>query len=188
MELQSALRVAGVSALLAIPALLLSGIFLALFFKGTGEPYGALNDFFVALTLLLLVLPAWALLKLEGIEAHSWFRLLTFLTIGGMVLAATGQILLITRIISLNASFATGTLGLLPILAWAVGQIYLGLKYAEPSHLLGWLMAGVVVSALLLTVAASIRMEAVGWALTVVLLGALCGYLFVLDRTLATVS
>ncbi len=53
------MRVACVSALLALLALLLAGIFLVLFFR-RGEPYGSLNDFFSALALLLLILPAAA--------------------------------------------------------------------------------------------------------------------------------
>ena len=65
-------RLAGISALLAIPALLISGIFWALFPDDAGDVYGSLNDFFVALTMVLLVLPALAVLKvLDGTGLRS---------------------------------------------------------------------------------------------------------------------
>src|SRR5437660_352283 len=100
--------IAGVSALLAIPALLLSGLFLALFFGGRGAQFGPLNDFFVAINLFLLVPPALAIRTAVGGQAGAWFTIVTWLAIAGMVLAGVGQLLLIAGVISLQASFVTG--------------------------------------------------------------------------------
>src|SRR5581483_7841007 len=107
--------VASGSALLATPALLLAGPFLALFFGGRGAWFGPLNDFFTAVCLLLLVPPALALLTAVGGQAGVWFTIVSWLAIAGMVLAGAGQLLLIVRVISLRTSFITGGTGLVPI-------------------------------------------------------------------------
>jgi hypothetical protein len=148
-------RRAGVSAYLAILALALPGIFLALFFGGAGELFGPLNDMFVALAMALLVLPAWALLEVEGLGGRRWFRVLTWLTIAGLILATVGQLLLVAGLITLEMSFVTGGLGILPVLAWVVAQGYLGPRTGIPSRAVG-ATAATIVLAVLLTVASGV--------------------------------
>ena len=85
------MSLAGASALLAVPVLLLVGIFLALFFGGRGERFGALNDLFTAIGLLLLVAPATAVYLIARDTTGEWLVCLTIAAIAGMALAAGGQ-------------------------------------------------------------------------------------------------
>ena len=178
------LQMAGVSALLAIPALILSGVFLVLFFGGAGDQYGPLNDFFVAVTMALLVLPAKALLTVVGTAGGQWFRVLTWLNIAGLTVAIAGQLLLIAGIITLAMSFVTGSLGLVPILAWSGAQAYLGLRFGTPSRSIGWTLAAVLTLSLLVTLSWAIGAEMMVWTLTAALVAALTGYLGLLGRQL----
>src|SRR3990170_3512253 len=96
-------RFAGYSALLAIPALLLAGVFLALFFGGFGDRYGPLNDIFSTLMLLLSVAPALAVAGLLSEQTGGWFGVLTGLAVVGMLIGAVGQMALVLGGISLQA-------------------------------------------------------------------------------------
>jgi len=178
-------RRASVSAYLAIPALVLSGIFLALFFGGVGELFGPLNDVFVAIALALLVLPAWALLGIEGLGARNSFRVLTWLAIGGLLLATVGQLLLVAGVIPLEASFVTGGLGILPVLAWVIAQGYLGLRLGLPSKPVGATATASIVLAALLALASGVAFDPATLLLSVALLGALAAYLASLGRVLS---
>ena len=68
---------AGISTFLVIPALLLSGIFGALFFLRRGDHYGPLNDLFFALSLFLLILPVIAVNDLANEQVGMWFDAVT---------------------------------------------------------------------------------------------------------------
>jgi hypothetical protein len=132
----------------------------------------------------LLVLPAWALLEVEGLGARRWFRVLTWLTIAGLVLATVGQLLLVAGLITLETSFVTGGLGILPVLAWVVAQGYLGLRLGIPSRPVGVTAAATIVLAALLTVASSVGSDPATWPLSIALLGAIAAYLAFLGRVL----
>lgn len=177
-------RLAAGSALLAAPAVVLSGVFVALFFGGAGDLFGSLNDFFVALALALLVLPAIALAHVVGAAGGRWFRALTWATVAGLAVAAVGQLLLIARVISLEASFMTGSLGILPVVVWGGAQAYLGIRHGAPLRPAGWAVAAVLVLSVLLTLAWSAGIDAGVWPLAVMLLAALCGYCWFLSRAL----
>ncbi|MEP6872512.1 MAG: hypothetical protein ABI939_11785, partial [Anaerolineaceae bacterium] len=140
------MRVAGVSALLALLALLLAGTFLVLFFR-RGQPYGSLNDFFSALALLLLILPAAAVYVVAWNDVGWWLLLLTIAAVAGMALAAAGQLLLILRIIDLRTSFVTGGVGIAPVLAWLGGTAWLALAQHLLPEAVGWFGAAALGSA-----------------------------------------
>ena len=128
----------GLSAFLVIPALLLSGFFGALFFLGRGERYGPLNDLFFALVLFLMILPAIAVKDLSNETVGTWFDVVTWAAVVGMVVAGVGQILLVAGAISLRTSFITGSLGITPVLAWMVSLAVISIRYGVPETLVGW--------------------------------------------------
>lgn len=177
-------RLAGVSALLALPVLLLSGIFLALFFGGRGERFGGLNDFFSAIGLLLLAAPAAAVYLIARDATGEWLLIFTVAAIGGMALAAVGQFLLILRVIDLQTSFVTGGIGVVPVLAWVGVTVWLALSGHLLPEAVGWLGAATLASAALLTVAAVVRRDRAVWVLSAVLVAALGGWLITLGLAL----
>jgi hypothetical protein len=183
---RTVVQLAGVSALLAIPAVVLSVVFIALFFGGAGDVFGSLNDFFIAATALLLVPAAWVVLGIiqRSGAAGRGFAIVTWLAIGGLVLIAAGQLALVVGLIPLEGSFATGTAGILPVIAWALAQLYLGLRLGLPSRAVGWSLVAVLASAALVVVASAIGSDPLAWALTVVFLLAFVGYLAVLGLDL----
>ncbi len=131
---------AGISAFLAIPALALSGYFGALFSLRKGDHYGPLNDVFFALAVFLLILPAIAVNDLANQQVGVWFDTVTWAAVAGMVVADVGQTLLVVRAISLQASFTTGGLGILPVLAWMASMAVVSLRNAVPDEPVGWAM------------------------------------------------
>jgi hypothetical protein len=115
------LRNAGYAAYLAAAVQLVSALSLWLFFGGAGEIFGPVNDLLVAIAMALLVLPVLGLRALIGRTVGPWFAVVSTLALGGLAVAAVGQLLLVAGVISLEMSFVTGTAGVLPILAWMVG-------------------------------------------------------------------
>ncbi|MSQ33033.1 MAG: hypothetical protein EXR60_01220 [Dehalococcoidia bacterium] len=180
----SLFRLAAASAWLAIPALLLAGLFLALFFGGRGEPYGPLNDIFTALSLLLLILPAIAVYLSSQAAAGSWLTVVTWLAVAGMVIGAAGQVLLVIGVINLQTSFVTGSIGILPVLAWAISIAVLSLGLRQLSASLGWLMVAVLLLALFLTLASSLHWKLATWLFAGGLITALVAWLGSLGRDL----
>ena len=181
------LRIAGVCSLLAIPALILSAIFLALFFGGAGQEFGPLNDLFVAAMTGLLILPARSLLDVVvggGRPDRRWFRIVTWVAIAGLVIMTAGQLLLVVGLISLDASFVALSLGVLPVLAWAAAQVYLALRFRTPSRVVGWTLIVVLATAGFLTAASAVHSDVATWVFTGVFLAALVGYFAVLGREL----
>jgi hypothetical protein len=63
----------------------------------------------------------------------------TVATIAGLVLMATGQSLLIVGRLSLDGSYVTGGIGLLPLLAWIVLVAVLSLSVGVLPSIVGWL-------------------------------------------------
>ncbi len=177
-------RLAGASAWLTIPALLLAGLFLALFFGGRGAFYGPLNDIFSALSLLLLILPAIAIYVSAHEAAGSWLAVVTWLAVAGMVIGAAGQILLVVGVINLQTSFITGGIGIVPVLAWAVAIAVLSLGFRQLSASLGWLMIAVLLLALLLTIASSLHLKFPTWLLAGGLIIVLVAWLGSLGKAL----
>src|SRR3990172_3837418 len=151
-ELSIALvRAAGYSTYAAIATLIVAAITIVLFFGGAGQFWGPVNDVFVSLPTLLLILPVLAILLLAGDHAGWWFSALSWLAIAGLLLVAVGQLLLVVGVISLNASFLTGGIGLTPFLVWALATIWTAWTFGVPSMMVGFLLAAVLVMSALTT-------------------------------------
>ena len=146
------LRNAGYAAYIAAAVQLVSALSLWLFFGGAGDIFGPVNDLLVAIAMALLVLPVLGLRALIGRTVGPWFAVVSALALGGLAVAAVGQLLLVAGVISLEMSFVTGTAGILPILAWMVG---VGVA-ARRSDALPDRLAPVTVAVLLLAVALAI--------------------------------
>ena len=187
MTTDQTLRIAGVCSLLAIPALILSGIFLALFFSGAGWLFGPLNDFFTAVMTGLLILPARSLLAVVvggGRPDRRWFRIITWVAIAGLAIITVGQMLLVVGLISLDASFVAGSLGIAPVLVWVAAQVYLALRFRTPSKVVGWTLIALLATAGFATAASAVQSDVATVSFTIALVVALVGYFAVLGREL----
>ena len=177
-------RAAGYSTYAAIATLIVAAITIALFFGGAGQFWGPVNDVFVSLTVLLLVLPVFAVLLLAGDQAGWWFSALSWLAIAGLLLVAAGQLLLVVGVISLNTSFLTGGIGITPFLLWALASIWTAWTFGVPSMMVGFLLAGVLVMSAL-TTAVSLALPGVATGIVSgVLTLALCAWMAALGSDL----
>ena len=173
-------RAAGLSAVVALIALIVSAIAIALFFGGAGQVYGPINDVFVAVTLIALVLPILAVDRVAGAQAGLWLRIVTVAAITGAVLAAVGQLMLVAGVIDLQTSFVTGGLGIVPVLIWIVALVVLAVPVGVLPVWIGWLAAAAIA---LIVVGSVIAMATTGpvawvtWAAVVVVLVAWLGSL-----------
>ena len=181
---QTLLRTAGLSALIAIVALIVSGVTIALFFGGAGDFWGPVNDMAVAVTLVALILPVVAVDHVAKPDVGVWLRIVSLAAIAGMVLAAVGQLLLVGKVISLETSFVTGGIGIVPVFVWLIGVAILALGQGILPTYLGWLAAGVIVLSATLAVIASIAMGPAVVVVSVALLAVLAGWLGSLGMTL----
>jgi len=164
-------RLAGLSAVVAVVALIISGIALALFFGGAGEFWGPVNDVFIALTLLALILPMLAVDRLAGPSAGIWLRVVTVAAIAGAVLGAAGQLLLVAGVIDLETSFVTGGLGIVPVLVWFLALVILAFGPGTLPAAVGWLAAGTLSLIVVGSIVSAITLGPVSWvAWTAVLL------------------
>jgi len=116
---------AGASAVVALIALVISGITLALFFGGAGAFWGPVNDMFIVVTVLALILPMLAVDRLAADAGIGWVRLVTIGAVLGAILIAVGQTALVLGFLSLQGSFVTGGLGFIPIVVWLVALVVL---------------------------------------------------------------
>ncbi|HYU49447.1 MAG TPA: hypothetical protein VEO91_05890 [Candidatus Limnocylindria bacterium] len=173
-------RAAGISAVVALVALVVSAIAIALFFAGAGQVFGPINDVFVAVTLIALVLPILAVDRVAGAQAGLWLRIVTVAAITGAVLAAVGQLMLVAGVIDLQTSFVTGGLGIVPVLIWIVALVVLAVPVGVLPVWIGWLAAAAIA---LIVVGSVIAMATTGpvawvtWAAVVVVLVAWLGSL-----------
>lgn len=148
------LRAGGWAAWAAIATLAVAAVAIALFFGGAGQFWGPVNDIFVSLTAVLLVLPVLAVLLLVGDEVGWWFAAVSWLTVVGLLVVAVGQLLLVVGVISLNTSFWTGGIGILPFVAWSLATVWTAWTFGVPGITVGWLLAAVLVLAGLATAVA----------------------------------
>lgn len=173
-------ELAAASAVAAIATLLIAGLSLALFFGGAGSFWGPVNDVFSALSLLLLVPVMLAVLRLAPDDIGPWFAIVTLAAVAGALLGAIGQVLLVAGGISLQTSFVTGGIGIMPVLAWAIGLAVLVFTRDMLSVVAGWLLVGVLLSTVLLTVAGIALPWPATAAIGVLLLVLLSGWLAVM--------
>lgn len=173
-------ELAAASAVAAIATLLIAGLSLAFFFGGAGSFWGPVNDVFSALSLLLLVPVMLAVLRLAPDDIGPWFAIVTLAAVAGALLGAIGQVLLVAGGISLQTSFVTGGIGIMPVLAWAIGLAVLVFTRDMLSVVAGWLLVGVLLSTVLLTVAGIALPWPATAAIGVLLLVLLSGWLAVM--------
>lgn len=175
-------RLAGWAAALAIVTFVLSGIALAVFFS-VGEPWGSINDALIAATALLLILPILAVDRIAA-ESAGWLRPVSLIAIAGAVVMAVGQILLIVRVIDLNASYVTGGLGLLPILVWLVALVLLALGTHSIDPVIGWTALAALATMVVFSLIAAVTLGPALWVASVVLLLVMSGWMAALARDL----
>jgi hypothetical protein len=170
-------RLASWSTVVAAIALVVSGVALALFFAGPGEPFGSINDAFISLALVALVPAILGVDRLAGEHHAPFVRIVTIAAIAGVVLASVGQILLIFRVITLEDSFITGGLGIVPVLAWVVlvAVLSLGAHVLPPAT--GWLAVASLAGVVVLSAVGSLTTGPLLWVSGVALLAILVAWL-----------
>lgn len=181
------LRLAGYGALGAIATLVVAGVALAIFFSDTEglAVFGPINDIATATTILLLVPAVEASRRLAEGRVGPWFRALSLVAIGGMVLAAGGLVMLVVGVIDLQGSFVIGGIGMLPFLGWAVAVAYLALGGRLLSRPVGWWAAAFLgITVLAIAVAPFISMALLSFTIAPLVLIALAGWLVALGRQL----
>jgi hypothetical protein len=177
------LRAAGYAAFLTIPLLTASGIALWLFFGGAGAIFGPINDLLVAICLGLMALPVLALRMIAGGQAGPWFEVVTGLALAGLALAAIGQVLLVAGVISLESSFVTGGLGILPVLGWTVAVAILALRVGALPDQLGWASVALLAMIVVAAVGSAVLPPTGIVVVSVALLAVLAGWLAIIAWT-----
>ena len=170
-------RLAGQSSWIALVALVLSGVALALFFGGAGEFWGPVNDGLIVVTAIALVPAVVGVARLAGERGAPWIGILTVATIAGLVLIAVGQTLLIVGRLSLEGSFVTGGIGVVPLIAWIVLVAVLGIGAGILPATTGWLAVAVLAGIAAISVIASVTQGPLLWVAGVGLLAALSVWL-----------
>lgn len=163
-------RLATWSTWLSLVALVISGVALMIFFAGPGEPFGSINDAFVAIALIALVPAILAVDRLAGDGLSPWVRIVTIGAVAGIVLAAVGNVLLILRVITLQDSFITGGLGILPVLAWLILVALLSIGIGILPIGVGWLAIAVLLGIVVFSVLGAITTGPILWIAGVALL------------------
>jgi hypothetical protein len=171
------IRIAGYSTAGAIVSLILAGISIGLFFGGAGQFWGPINDMFTALTLVLLAPAVVAVYLLARAETGPWFGVVTVVALVGLTIAAVGQLLLVVGAITLQSSFITGGIGILPILVWAVALSAVIFSTDVFPTQVGWLLVSVLALTALTTIASFTVTGAPVVVASVALLIALVGWL-----------
>lgn len=162
-ESASLYRAAGISATVAVVAFVISAIALALFFGGAGTFWGPVNDVFIAICMIALILPILAIDRMAEGQAGIWLRVVTVAALAGAVLAATGQLLLVVGVIDLQTSYVTGGLGFLPVLVWMLALVVLAGPLGLVSAAIGWLAAAGLVLVAIASVSTVITMGPPTW-------------------------
>lgn len=150
---------AGASAVVAAIALVISGIALALFFGGAGAFWGPVNDMFVVVTVIALILPILAVDRLAAQHGVGWMRFVSIITVIGVVVVAVGQTALVLGFLTLEGSYVTGGIGLIGIVAWLIALPILAFGSGVLPSTVGWTAIGVL---LLIVVEALVAMVMMG--------------------------
>jgi hypothetical protein len=149
-------RLASLSSWIALVALVLSGIALALFFGEAGEFWGPVNDAFIVVTAIGLVLPVVAVSRLAADQGAPWVTIVTIVALAGLVLIAVGQALLIVGRLSLDGSYVTGGIGIVPVLAWIVLVAILSLGSGVLPSTVGWLAVATLAAIVIVSIVAAV--------------------------------
>lgn len=111
-------RIAARALYLAAVTLVASMVAISLFFSGAGAFWGPVNDLLVVATVSLLLPAMTVLATLVGASVGRWFTLVSAAAALGAVVIAVGQLALVFGLITLDTSFLTGGLGILPVIGW----------------------------------------------------------------------
>jgi hypothetical protein len=177
-------RLAGPSTWVALVALVLSAIALALFCGGAGSYWGPVNDAFIVVAVLALIPAVLAVDRLAGDHGAPWTRIVTVAALAGIVVMATGQTLLIVGRLSLEGSYVTGGIGVIPFLAWVILVAILSLAGGVLPRPVGWLAVlslGLIVAC---SVVAVVTRGPALWVATIGLVVALGAWLAALASAL----
>jgi hypothetical protein len=177
-------RAAGASAVVALIALVISGITIALFFGGAGAFWGPVNDMFIVVTVLALILPILAVDRLAAEAGAGWMRLVTIAAVLGATLIAVGQMALVLGFHSLQGSFVTGGVGFIPIVVWLVALVVLTFGSGALPPAVGWTALAVLVLIGVEALTAFAPMGIIQWITSIVLLTAMVAWLWILSSTL----
>jgi hypothetical protein len=151
-------------------ALLLSGIALALFFGGAGEFWGPVNDALIVVTAIALVPAVAAVARLAGDRGSPWVALVSVVAVAGLLLIAVGQTLLIVGRLSLDGSYVTGAIGVIPVIAWIVLVATLGIGLGVLPSRTGWLAVLTLAAIVVFSATAAVTLGPVLWVEAVLML------------------
>jgi hypothetical protein len=179
-------RLAGVSSWIALIALVLSAIALALFFGGAGQFWGPVNDALVVVTAIALLPAVIAVARLAGERGAPWVTIVSVAAVAGLILIAVGQSLLIVGVLSLEGSYVTGGLGLVPFLAWIGMVAVLALGAGVIPTTTGWLAVGILMGIVALSAIAVVTRGPVLWVGGIALLVAISAWLAGLATSFAS--
>ena len=179
---------AGRLALAAAATLVLSGIALALFFSNVAYVFGPINDVLLGLTFVLVVPAILAVRRLAVGVTGSWITWLSYAAVAGIVLLVVGQVLLVTRLMSLGMSFITLSVGVLPFIAWTVAIGILALRGRILTRGVGVWGIGMAVALVLAAATWGVLPIGLWAAFGVALLVAFTGFLVVLGRAMAGID
>ena len=179
-------RLASSSTWVALVALVLSAIALALFFGGAGEVWGPVNDAFIVVAVLAMIPAVLAVDRMAGGHGAPWTRIVTIAAIAGIALMAAGQTLLIVGRLSLDGSYVTGGIGVIPFLAWIVLLAVLSLASGVLPRTVGWLAIATIASIVVASVVATVTTGPALWVSTIALVVILSGLLAALATTFAS--
>jgi hypothetical protein len=179
---------AGASAIVALIALVISGIALALFFGGAGAFWGPVNDLFLVVTVVALILPILAVDRLAAQHGVGWMRFVSVIAIVGVVVIAVGQTALVLGFLSLDGSYVTGTIGFIAVIVWLVALPVLAFASGALPTTVGWAAIAVLVLIVVEAVVAMVMMGPLVGVASVALLAALSVWLWTLSSTLLSRS
>jgi len=161
-------RLAGPSTWVALVSLVLSGIALGLFFGGAGSFWGPVNDILITVSAITLIPVVLAVDRLAGWDHGApWTRIITIAALVGLVVMASGQTLLVLGRLSLEGSYVTGGVGLMPFLLWIVLVAALSLAGGLLPRLVGWLAVATLAAIVVESVVAALTGGPVLWASTI---------------------
>ena len=179
-------RLAGWSTWLALVSLVLSAIALALFFAGAGEYWGPVNDVLISVTAVAVIPAVLVVARMAGETGAPWVRIVSVAAIAGLVLMAAGQLLLVVGRLSLDGSYVTGGIGVLPFLAWIVLVAVLALGPGILPARVGWLAVATLLAIAALAVTSPFTLGPAVWVEGAVLLAVLGAWLADLGHAFMT--
>jgi len=179
-------RLAGVSSWIALVAFVLSGIAIALFFGGAGQFWGPVNDALIVITTIALLPAVIAVARLAGERGAPWVAIVSVAAFAGLILIAVGQTLLIVGALTLEGSYVTGGIGVIPFIAWIVMVAVLALNAGVIPTTTGWLAVATLIVIVAFSAIAAVTQGPVLWVGGVALIVAISAWIAGLATTFAS--